>query len=255
MKRTILLLLVAFFCLQAQAQDLLEVIKGNWLLKTYVEALATAQSPYEIENKLGDIHEFVFDANGPDRVLVSYYNYEGEEFSYLISGEKSVTIMMPYKDKAEAFTLEYAVVDGQETLFCTNLSGFDETYVKIPKQTDSHSAMETLINAKLFAKDYAAAYFGPAYQRSRNLAPLEVEFDVNGSVKGIEGYTHYRILANFDDIADFDVIEFSNPQTSRSEWFGWEIKGSLLQLYKLKKGTGEYEYRRGEKYITLKFNS
>lgn len=199
-------------------------ILGAWLNKDYYAKLKESKSPYAAAQVSSHLSELVVK---PDAAVVVYANSEGESLEYHFEGD-----VLGNRFRLSSGTA-FAVDDNGLLRSSDDKS---DVFVKIAEQAGEVSVFEYCVRTSLIAGSYSGA-------------PSEVRFDVSGEVIGFGEYMAYRIITRFDDLSDFDLMEFKTL-SGETQFMAWKIDGDDLVLHDVVEGS-DYVYAPGKELYRL----
>lgn len=236
-----LILLIASSCgnkeTQATASNQAEIITtdsatcvvnplmGNWLNSSYHKAILDNLSPYKSLKLIGDFSEILVEENS---VSLVYNNSESEKLTFT-------------KESGEKFVLKLS--NGLDLTYNGNNKAqivgkkINESFAKVEKPGDGRSTVEQFVMSRLIAGTY-------------NSKTSKVSFSENGSVSGIENYSFYKVYTVFEELSDFDIMEFRDA-AGKASFKAWEIKNDELILFNIQPGTS-YIFEKGDEWLRLK---
>lgn len=214
---------------------------GNWVYEGYIDKLNETQSPYQSRNAFNNISELVFADKQNDSVLIIYGNHEGAYKKYNITPEGKINI------GNNEFMLKLRAFQNTKTLTLMNKKGGNETFTYMPTTSENrHHAIHYLVKSLLFAGTYEIVN-DPKAQAGQKT----VTFKKNGLIKGMKNYNFYEVLTDYDDIANFDIMQLKQAEDKKGTWYGWKKENNILTIYNLKKGD-DYQYKKGNTFLKLK---
>lgn len=199
---------------------------GAWIHPYYSAALAKSKSAYALRSFTSPVSELVV---SQEAIVLVHNNSEGQSVGYKLQKDQGEIIGI-LENKAKLVALR------KDRLRLTQ--GKSEIpFVKSPEPGTGVSVFETLVRSELIVGTYS----GEAQETS---------FMINGDVTGLLDFVSYRVITRFDDLGDFDMMEFKTLSGS-SKYMGWEVKKDQLILYEVLDG-GDYVYAKGKEQFRLK---
>ncbi|TND09289.1 MAG: hypothetical protein FD123_1376 [Bacteroidetes bacterium] len=234
----------------AEVKRLLQIVEGGWVDTVlagaierkksvragYSEGLNEAEFYFDISSLSGDTlinsrgRSFYHESERFD--IIFRKNLEGKPFMEIYDGRNfaSVKIMLNY------------IFTGNDTLLSIFNSrlGAQGVYKRVFRKPPSRNevditALEYLVNKTLFEGVYKLTT-GKYSQASDT-----VSFAADGTVKGFQGLTWYRVETDFGhgNAPPFDMVMLSNEEGMPFPTFAFERKGNVLFLYAVKNASGE----------------
>ncbi|MBI1183764.1 hypothetical protein GC194_05810 [bacterium] len=197
---------------------------GSWISASYQKAVLENRSPYRSIPQLGEISELEVDGN---EVSLVYNNSEGEVFAYEEVKGQQYSLKLGNGLQLVYNGSDKATIEGNK---------INESFVRSEAPAGHWSVVEQFIMSRLLAGSY-------------NSAIGKVEINHDGTLKGLNNYVSYKVFTSFDELSNFDLIEFRD-RTGKGDYKAWEIKDDLLILYNIVPGSA-YLFEKGEEFLRL----
>lgn len=201
---------------------------GYWLSANYQKNILANLSPYKCSKTIYDVSEIAVDK---DAAKVVYGNAEAEELSYKIEqGEKfEMTLKNQMKFRYKG--------NNKAQLTAKKI---DEEFVKVEEPLSGRSILEQFVVSRLIVGEYESK-FG------------NVVFKEDGRIQGLEKYASYKVFTTFEELSDFDLIEFRDLN-EKADYKAWAIDGDVLILYEIVPGSA-YLFEKGDEWLRLKLKT
>jgi len=198
---------------------------GAWIHPYYSAALAKSKSAYALKAFNSPVSELVV---SQEAIVLVHNNSEGETLGYKLQKDEGETIGV-LDNKAKLIALRkdrLRLMQGKAEV----------PFIKSPEPSAGVSVFETLVRSELIVGTYSGA-------------GEETSFMINGDVTGLLNFVNYRVITRFDDLGDFDMMEFTSL-SGEKKYMGWEVKKDELILYEVIEG-GDYVYAKGKEQFRL----
>lgn len=201
-------------------------LEGYWISANYKNELLDNLSPYLCSKNLTDITEVWINEKNAN---VVYGNAEAEGYEY----SKSSAAESFEIELSNGFKMAYKG-DNKATISGNNI---DDELVKCEKPLLNRTALEQFVVSHLFVGNYETL-------------DGDVTLKEDGTIQGIPNYSSYKVFTTFEELSDFDLIEFRDLD-GKADYKAWEIKGDLLILYNIVPGDA-YVFAKGKEWKRLK---
>lgn len=222
-------------------QQVMPVIKGVWVLKSYIKAIEETKSPVKSANQLRGIVSLVIDSEKQGdsiEVSASLNNHEAGNFTaFFIPGKHKGQLKTNIPDAEQAsnyYELGYEAEGKDTSLVLYHYDQADKLldkkeYSKVfdqPQQYNADNGLQQMVNQKIVSGKFMLV--------DGKKPAVTVVFGKDGTLTGLSGFNGYRIMTDFlgGPHQDFDEICL-NTSTSNTQCFAFEVKQDTINLFQV----------------------
>lgn len=202
-------------------------LMGYWISRAYNKELLDNLSPYKCSRNINGITELWINEK---MAKVVFNNAEGQDFNYV-------------NEAAEKYTLKLSdnlsiIYNGDNKAIIKNGKERNDL-IKSEKPYGNRTVLEQFVVSHLFVGEYITNNG-------------KVVFNEDGSLTGLDKYLTYKVYTSFEELSDFDLIEFRDVD-GKADYKAWEIQDDILILYNIVPGEA-YVFGKGKEWLRLKLS-
>jgi len=231
---------------QQSAQNIkLDEFRNMWWLKAaYYDLLESGVTPYNSRKAYFGIASLYF---YDDSVWVWWNFHENWKTKYIKSGIKEFNVLSPSGDGTIDFSVRISSSSSDTILEIYQYSIIKkwESFKKYPVKYWFKPPPVGLINENFFVGRYVRL----------DSSSSKIIFTLDGRITGLENHTNYKVVYDFEDIANYDTIVFSNIDTINKykqyySIYHWKCKRETLEFYS-EIDNADDTYSIGQLYLKL----